>query len=328
MPFRPAGFRGRAASDGGGINPDRYCSYIPSPGDEPPLRASSRWQWEETDVHLEHVGDADAAARLLLVHGAGGNAAAMWPFASHLARLGIYVTVPDLPGYGLTRTKRPGSVRYGDWRRMLVDLVRREEDGRPLIIMGASMGGMLAYDAAAATGLASALVVTCLLDPRDEEVRRCLTWHPALAGLAGPALRVLAGPLGNVRLPLAWIANMRRIANDQQLVTEVLADKRGGGGRVPLGWMRSFLESKPVMEPERFSGPEVLMVHPGADRWTPLAASLAFFDRIEAPKTLAVLEQCGHFPIEEPGFQQMLSAIIQLLGRLTSPSGTAATGCG
>lgn len=51
------------------------------------------------------------------------------------------------------------------WQQLAGDLLRREADGRLLIAVGASVGGMLACDAAAATGVASALVATCLLDP-------------------------------------------------------------------------------------------------------------------------------------------------------------------
>ena len=74
-------------------------------------------------------------------------------------------------------------------------------------------------------------------------MRERLTWHPALASIAGPAIAMAAGPLANIRLPIRWIADMRNIANDQGLIDEVITDKTGGGGRIPLGWMRSFLES-------------------------------------------------------------------------------------
>ena len=134
--------------------------------------------------------------------------------------------------------------------------------------MGASMGGMLAYDVAGETHLASGLVVTCLLDSRDPRVRRRLTWHPLVARMAGPMLKLSAGPFANLRVPIRWIADMRHIANDQGLVDEVVKDKNGGGGRVPLGWMRSFLETAPAVEPEQFVDTPVLMVHPGNDRWT------------------------------------------------------------
>lgn len=247
------------------------------------------------------------------MHGAGGDSAAMWPYAAHLSKLGAHVTVPDLPGYGKTTSAHPGRIRYGDWQQLLVDLVRKEDDERPLVVMGASMGGMLAYDAAAETGLASRLAVTCLLDPREPRVRERLTWHPALARMAGPALRMSAGPLANVRLPIRWIADMRHIANDRGLIDAVLADRSGGGGRVPLGWMRSFLESSPLVEPEQFATTPVTMIQPGADRWTPLEISRPFFDGIAAEKSLVVLENCGHFPVGEPGFTQMLEAVRRLV---------------
>lgn len=278
-------------------------------------RRSDFWEWEGCRVHLEHVGEVDAPLRMILVHGAGGNAAAMWPYAARLSALGALVTVPDLPGYGDTVVPDPGAVRYDHWRGMLESLVRAEDDSRPLIVVGASMGGMLAYDAAASTGLAAAVAATCLLDPREPSVRERLTWHPTVARVAGPALRAIAGPLANLRLPVKWISDMRHIANDAGLVREVLQDRRGGGGRVSLGWMRSYLESAPVVEPELFETP-ILMAHPGDDRWTPVGISKPFFDRIAAPKSLVILEGCGHFPVEEPGLGQLMDAMAGLRDRV------------
>ena len=186
--------------------------------------------------------------------------------------------------------------------------------------MGASMGGMLAYDTAADTGLASHLIVTCLLDPRDPAVRERLSWHPALGSIAGPALKMAAGPLADTRIPIRWIADMRHIANNQGLIDEVISDRTGGGGgRVPLSWMRSFLESSPIVEPEQFSKTPVLMVHPGDDRWSPQEISQPFFDRIAAEKSLVTLEDCGHFPTEEPGFTQMLEAVQRVVNELRQP---------
>lgn len=59
---------------------------------------------------------------------------------------------------------------------------------------------------------------------------------------------------------------MAKIANHDSLIAAVLSDRRGGGGRVPLGWMRSFLKSRPLLEPEHFTSAKVLMVHPAKDR--------------------------------------------------------------
>ncbi|WP_459545965.1 hypothetical protein [Nocardia sp. X0981] len=61
--------------------------------------------------------------------------------------------------------------------------------------------------------------------------------------------------------------------------------------------------------PERFTPCPVLLVHPGADRWTPLPLSRPFFDRIAAPKCSVVLDHAGHYPIEEPGVHQLIDAL-------------------
>jgi alpha-beta hydrolase superfamily lysophospholipase len=282
-----------------------------------PPRASTWWRHGGTEVHVERVGDPVAPRRAVLLHGAGGHAAAMWPFAALAARRGVHVVVPDLPGYGRTRVPRPGAVRYRDWVALACDLLRAERaahDG-PLLLVGASLGGMVAYDAATRTGAADALLVTCLPDPRDPVVRRHLTRVPWLGAVARPALRLLAGPLADVRVPVRRLTNMRAIANDPELIDLVVRDRRGGGGRVPLGFLRSFLDSAPAVEPEEATGPPVVLAHPAVDRWTPTAMSLRFFDRIAAPKELVLLEGAGHYPVEAPGVHQLLDAIEKAFGR-------------
>ncbi|TQM06371.1 alpha-beta hydrolase superfamily lysophospholipase [Pseudonocardia kunmingensis] len=276
-----------------------------------PRRASTWWRHGDTDVHVERIGDPSARRRAVLLHGAGGHAAAMWPFAALAARRGIHVVVPDLPGYGRTRVPGPGAVRYPDWVALACDLLRAEREAHdgPLLLVGASLGGMVAYDAGTRTGAADALLVTCLPDPRDPLMRRHLTRFPRLSGAARPALRVLAGPLADVAVPVRWLTNMRAIGNDPELVDLVVRDERGGGGRVPLGFLRSFLDSAPAVEPEDATAPRVVLAHPACDRWTPTAMSLRFFDRIAAPKELVLLEGAGHFPVEAPGVHQLVDAI-------------------
>jgi alpha-beta hydrolase superfamily lysophospholipase len=90
--------------------------------------------------------------------------------------------------YGDTVEPDPSAVRYHDWLDLLCDLVESERAvaPRPLILFGASMGGMLAYEVAARSQAVDAAVVTCLLDTADPRARaavrsarrgsRCTTW--------------------------------------------------------------------------------------------------------------------------------------------------------
>ncbi|MCR3719437.1 MULTISPECIES: alpha/beta hydrolase [Prauserella salsuginis group] len=288
---------------------EAYRRFLPSElrAEPPPRRESTWWRWRGADVHVERVGDPDAPVRAVAFHGAGGHAALMWPYAALAARRGVHVVVPDLPGYGDTRVPDRSAVRYADWIEVACALTsaERETHDGPLWLIGASMGGMVAYEAATRTCGVDRLIATCLLDPRDAEARRAAARHPWLGAAAGPLLRVSAGPLAGAAVPLRWLTNMRGIANDPELVDVVLADRRGGGNRMPLGFFRSFFESAPAVEPEVATGPHVVLAHPADDRWTPAALSLRFFDRIAASKEYVPLEAAGHFPVESPGAERL-----------------------
>ncbi|MET9027181.1 alpha/beta hydrolase [Nocardia sp. NPDC004168] len=261
---------------------------------------------------------------MILIHGAGGHAAAMWPFAALAAARGFDVRVPDLPGYGHTRVPSSRAIRYADWVDCVDDLVRavKAADSRPLVLVGASVGGMLAYTVAARTGMVDALAATCLLDPRLARVRAAVARRPWL-GRYGT--RLLVPAIDDLRIPMRLLANMSAISNDPELTRVVSADPHGGGAWMPLGFLRTYLRSDPGLEPEDFTSCPVWLVHPGADRWTPLALSQSFFDRIAAPKRLVVLDAAGHFPVETPGIHQLADAFAEIRDRLVSgpvPAGT------
>lgn len=299
---------------------DRDRRYEPHVEPVPPgtRRAAEVVPWRDWQVHVERVGDPHAGVRMMLVHGAGGNAAAMWPFAAHLSALGADVVVPDLPGYGRTAAAaaRPGALTYQDWQSLLADLATRYADDRPLVLVGASMGGMLALDAAALSGRGDLVVTTCLLDLTDPEVLRGVTRWPALARATRPAMGLARRPLAGVRVPMRTVAPVHAIANDPGLVAEVLADARGGGGAMPLGWFRSLVTAGPAVPPESYAGPPVLVVHPSADRWTPPRLTARFLHRLAGEHDLVALPGCGHFPVEQPGFQVLLDTVQERLARL------------
>lgn len=307
----------------GSADDARYERHV-RPLPQPVRRSRQEWDWQDPDGHrwalnVEHVGADDAPVRMVLVHGAGGNAAAMWPFAAHLSLLGARVTLLDLPGYGRSRqvSGPRGSVRYPHWQQVLLDLVAREHDERPLVLVGASMGGMLALDTAARSGLADRVIVTCLLDVTRPEVRAGIVRWPRLASVGLPLLGLARGPLARLPVPIRWLTPMARISNAPGLAREVLRDARGGGGALPLGWYRSFLATGPAVAPDRITQPPVILLHPGEDRWTAPELSEDFLARLAGPARAVRLTGAGHFPVEEPGFQQLLDEVATEISTLT-----------
>lgn len=285
-----------------------YLQFFPARvRDSGPPPVVSQWRrWRGMDVHVHRAGDPSAPVKLVVLHGAGGHGRMLLPYTGLLGP--VEVTAPDMPGYGLTRTSgRP--VDYAAWVDLAADLVagERDRDGRPVIVLGASIGGMLAYSAVARTG-ADGLAVTCLLDVRDAAVRAAAARFAPLGRAARPGMNVLR-PLDPLRVPVRWLARMTAMSNRADLNAAVSGDRLGGGGRVSLRFLRTYLNSVPEVEPERFTACPVLMAHPAEDRWTPVELSLPFFDRIAAAKRLVMLEGCGHMPVEEPGLGQLARAL-------------------
>ncbi|QBJ94634.1 alpha/beta fold hydrolase [Rhodococcus sp. ABRD24] len=284
-----------------GFLPDGYRSAYREP-------ESTWWQWRGRRVHIARAVRPDARVRVMGIHGAGGHAMALWSFAALAADEGVEILFPDMPIYGLTVEPRPAQVRYHDWIDLLCDLVDAERacDPRPLVLFGASMGGMMAYEVASRTGQVAAVLATCLLDPADPRARAAAARWGA-AGKAAPALLPpIARVAGGLRPPIKWLVRMNRMSNDPDLSRLCASDPRGGGVRVPLGFLADWF-TFPHAVPEQFTAAPVTLVHPAADRWTPPQLSQQFLDRICAPTQSVLLENCGHWPIEEPGLAQLIT---------------------
>lgn len=280
------------------------------------------WAWREHRVHLARARRPESAARLLVVHGAGAHGGALWPLASLLAHCGVEVAAVDLPLYGLTATADPESVTYADWVDLLVDLVAAETatDDRPVIVLGASIGGLLALETAARQpDRVAAVAATCLLDPEDPRARARMTRFGRLGGWTSRPLAGLArGAIARRRIPMRWVADVAKMSLNPEMSTLCARDPRGGAARVPLGFLASYL-SYSHTPPETITTP-VLLVHPSRDEWTPVDLSARVVDRLGGPSEVQLLRGCGHFPLEEPGIQDLMTAIDGLVLQVSSRS--------
>lgn len=305
----------------------RYAAFLPAHHrPDPPIHpVSTWWSWRGRRIHIARAAACDAPVRLMIVHGGGGYSGALWPIAAAAARDGVEVLAPDMPLYGDTVEPDPRSVRYPDWLDLLADLVvaERTADPRPLVLFGASMGGMMAYEAAARTGEVAHVVATCLLDPTQPAARGAAARFSAIGPVAPTVMRAVDPVLGRVLVPIRWLVDMNNMSSDPGLTRLCATDPKGGGVRVPLGFLTSWLNHTHTA-PEAFATTPVTLTHPGADRWTPPEVSIRFLRRIAAPTELVLLDNCGHYPVEEPGLTQLTAALrkvrADVLARTAAPA--------
>ena len=255
---------------------------------------SEWWRWRNHPVHLLRLRDPDAPVRLIVVHGAGTHAAALWPVASLLADRNIDLTAVDLPLYGRTVTASRETVTYEGWVALLVDLISAEDDGRPVILLGASIGGLLTVEAAARSRRVAAVVATCLLDPRERDARSAMARLDSLALVFMPLLRLVRGPIARFPVKVSWIADLRMMGRDPGLGRLCARDARGGGAWTPLGFLASYMQH-PHSEARTTALPVHLM-HPELDEWTPVELSEGTLRSLRGPTTSRLLRGCGHFP--------------------------------
>lgn len=276
------------------------------------------WRWRGLDVHLDRVAVPDARFKIIVLHGAGAYGRVMAPAAAVAQRYGYETVSPDLPGYGLTAVARR-DMTYPLWIDCVCDLIEAERvrDGKPIVLFGVSLGGLLAYQVAARSPHVRGLIATTLADPRERVVRRGFARHPLLGSVGLWLLERLRLLTDGLPLPMAAMSRMRQISNNPALSALVMRDRLGGGSWVPARFLRTLMTTPPAIEPERFTRCPVLLAHPGMDRMTDIALSRRFFDRLAAPKRLVILEGASHMPTEHPGIDQLEDAVVGFMRGLT-----------
>jgi alpha-beta hydrolase superfamily lysophospholipase len=259
------------------------------------------------NVHVDEY-EQNANTSIIVFHGVGGNGRIVSFFAVPLFQAGYNVICPDLPGYGFTKYNK--KIRYSDWIDVGVNLVESElSKSRNVFLIGLSAGGMLAYNVSCRNSEISGLIFTNILDSREEEVRIYSAKSKFQAKYGIRFLNFLPEFLRSFKIPIKMVTNMNGLVNNKNVLKVLLKDKRGPGSNVDINFLLSMMNYNPEVEPENFNDIPVLMVHPGNDLWTPVKVSDLFFNKIASEKKRIILDNAGHFPIEEPGLTQMESAI-------------------
>ena len=282
------------------------------------LPTETYWKWKDYGIHIDKMTAESSTVKIIILHGAGGNGRVIGMFGNYLNELGYEYLAPDLIGYGLTKNPNNRNIEYSEWVNCVSDLVDEEykKDQKPIVLFGLSIGGMLAYQVASKNAKVKGIIVTTLADPRKQNVRDDLSRNKLLSRVGLPIANFTKPISDNLRVPIKWLSKMDRITNDKDFSKVFSNDKLAGGSKIKLRFVRTFMNYKPVQEPEQFDSCKVLFLQPEKDTWTTLTTSKPFFDRIKGDKKLVLLENCGHAPYEEPGVTTMKKEIQDFLHKI------------
>jgi pimeloyl-ACP methyl ester carboxylesterase len=275
----------------------------------------------------------------VLVHGLGGSAESWYAVGPRLAEH-ARVLAPDLAGFG--HTPPAGRAATVGANRRLLDGFLAEVVGGPAVLVGNSMGGMIAlFEAASRPQRVAGLILVDPSVPRPRHVRLDPQVRAAFTAYAIPLVgeRVLArraarvGPEGLVHDVLrVCCADPTLVSADVLAALHELAHERAAQPWAAAAFLQAARSLLTVLaQPARYRRviqavqAPTLLVQGGADRLVPAAAARA----VAAAKpawTLALLEGVGHVPqLEAPDrFVEVVTAWFHGPGRAALAAARAA----
>jgi len=293
--------------------------YQLTPAEEP---NEEWWNWNGHRIHLDRFANPAARAKVILFHGVGTNGRQMSTILGRPLFLSGFETVAtDMPGYGMTEVAPGAVIAYDDWVRAASDFIdaERARDPRPIILYGLSAGGMLTYHAAALNGKVAGIVGMTFLDQRVQQVADETAYSVPMGRIGLPLVRLCTKlGLGSVRMPMRLAGKMYALVNDKAALKAFYRDTTSAGNWVSQKFLATYSSYVPAVEPEDFDICPILLTQPAKDRWTPLHLSELFLRRVKKVSVKTVmLENAGHYPIEQPGLNQMHDAIVDFANAVT-----------
>jgi alpha-beta hydrolase superfamily lysophospholipase len=265
------------------------------------------------NIHIDHwQPDGPPKGTLILVHGGGGNGRILAPLGDHAASIGWQALAPDLPGYGLTEPASDFRWDYDEWPAVVAELA--DEIEGPVVLLGASVGGLTAAFAAAASGNVAGVIATTLLDMSDPSVFvQAARWR-WLGKLSLVAFRLFPAVIDRIALPLWISAPLRAMSDNVEIQNYFARDPLIGRLWVPVRFFRTMHARRAQTITPKCP---LILVHPGADAWTPTELSRGAFARVQGPKEIVELTNGSHLPLERPAIVELYEHIGRFLASVS-----------
>jgi pimeloyl-ACP methyl ester carboxylesterase len=280
----------------------------------------SLWTWESRDIGWSVMGDRTAPKAVLLIHGFGANTN-HWRFNQAVLAEQIPTYAIDLLGFG--RSDQP-QARLNDepateqtvqycfdlWAQQVADFCHNVID-RPVVLVGNSIGGVVALRAAQLLGeerCKEVVLIDCAQRLMDDKQ---LATQPAWMAWIRPLLKTLVSQrwlstalFRNAARP-ALIRNVLKQAYpsgnniDDALVSLLLTpSQRPGAAEAFRGFINLFDDYLAPLLLKDLSIP-VHMIWGEADPWEPVKEAKEWKQKYDCIQSLMVIPHAGHCPHDE-----------------------------
>lgn len=280
------------------------------------------WNWKGHKVHLDCFRNEKANVKVILLHGVGTNGRQMsMILGGPLSKDGFETIAIDMPTYGVTKVRKNTVVKYDDWVDLASDYIDFElqRDDRPIVLYGLSAGGMETYHVAAKNKKVKGIIGMTFLDQKLQQVRD-ETAKNLFMSRVGIPMAGIACKLGleNFKMKMSTASKMSALCNDENVMEVFNRDKTSAANKASMRFLDSYDNYQPAMEPEEFDVCPILLTQPEQDRWTPLHLSTPFLNKIKKVDVkIVMVENGGHYPVEQPALDQMHDAIVEFIYKVT-----------
>jgi alpha-beta hydrolase superfamily lysophospholipase len=251
-------------------------------------------------------------ATVVIVHGLKDHSTRYAELADRLAQHGYAVYALDLRGHGSSGGRRAyveSFEEYVDDLGTFVDEVQKREQGKPLFLLGHSMGGTIALD--------------YLLEKKPQVAGVVLSGAALKVGLSG-FKRTLTKAAGTV-LPLLAIlsVDVERLSRDPAVVRACKDDPLIEHGNGPARTARELLDAMDaVSQREKEVRVPLLILHGGDDAITEPEGSRELYERAGSQdKSLHVYDGMYHDIWREPARERVMDDLANWLDAHAQPYG-------
>lgn len=283
------------------------------------LPLEETWEWKGNNMHLDRYPNPEAEYRIFLHHGVGTNGRQLNMIFGHkMAALGYDVVAMDNLGYGMTEVNQK-DITYTDWVQAFADFVNAEtkRDYKKPILYGLSAGGMLIYNASCFMDEVYGMIGMCFLQNDNKYIGNETARFKGTNWLVVPAMEKLSKTkIRTTPVAMKDVSKMDCLVNNEKALKIFLQDDASAGAKVQLQFLSEYMTYQLPVPVEAYDKCPILLTQPELDRWTPLELSEISMKGIKVPYTVKILEDGGHYPMEEKALQQLMTYAHQFIQSL------------